>query len=70
MQGIYYESNDGTSRKIGMVSKFDDYWDIVKKDFAVRGITPYYYRYWGDEDEMTVDFGSWSTFIKVRKEEP
>lgn len=53
-----------------MVSKFDDYWDIVKKDFAVRGLTPYYYRYWGDEDEMTVDFGSWSTFIKVRKEEP
>ena len=70
MQGIYYESNDGTSLKIGMVSKFDDYFDIIKKDLDVRGIRPHYYRYWGDEKEMTVDYGSWSTLIKVRKEEP
>lgn len=34
-----------------------------------KGIKPYYFRSWGDENKVHVDYGSWSEFYLFIKED-
>lgn len=56
-------------RLVGYYSTEQDARTAMVKELHSKGIKPYYYRSWGDENETTIDFGSHSEFYKIYKEE-
>ena len=69
MYRVEFIDSWGDHRLVGRYSTEQDSHTAIVKELDSRGIKPYYYRWWGDESEMTCDFGSHSEFYKVYKEE-
>ncbi|MBO4542752.1 MAG: hypothetical protein J5725_06165 [Bacteroidales bacterium] len=55
---VYY--NDEFLQK---VTTNEEAWSVAVNFLKGKGISPPYYRLFGNTQQMTMDFGSWSDFI-------
>ena len=62
--------NENRTRVLGTFDTEKDARAAMVKDLSDEGIKPYYYRSWKKNDTTEcIDYGSYTTFYYIRKEE-
>ena len=69
MYRLEFENEDGQRIIICKSATEQDARAAMVKELHLRGIKPYYYRSWGDEKEITIDYGSHSCFYHIIRED-
>ena len=70
MKFILEFGNENRTIILGAFSTEKDARAAMVKDLSDQGITPYYYRSWQKNDTTEcIDYGSYTTFYYIRKED-
>lgn len=61
---LYEDTNQNRLDCLGEFSTEEDAMVEINKYIKNK---PCYYRFWKEGDTTTIDYGSWSTFFKIKK---
>ena len=63
---LYFENSQGKERLIAECETVQEAHKEIDKFLNERNFKSYYSRSWGNEDGVTIDFGSHSEFMVIR----
>ena len=68
MYRLEFENEYGKNRLVGKFETVEEAKEAVAEDLNSKGVKPLLYRTWGNENKMTIDYGSYVRFYHIIKE--